>query len=90
MPEWVFVVAFALLCGALVLAFFRLVIGPSLPDRVVALELIASITVGLIVTYAMATDVAHFVDVALVLALVGFMAAVGFARFLERGGSRDE
>jgi multicomponent Na+:H+ antiporter subunit F len=35
-------------------------------------------------------NVAHFMDVALVLALTGFMAAVGFARFLERGGSRDD
>jgi multicomponent Na+:H+ antiporter subunit F len=81
---------FALLSLSLVLAFARLVRGPSLPDRVVALELIALITVAFIVTYAVHVSVANFMDVALVLALVGFMAAVGFARFLERGGSRDD
>jgi multicomponent Na+:H+ antiporter subunit F len=81
---------FALLTLALVLSFVRLVRGPSLPDRVVALELIALTTVAFIITYAVHVNVAHFMDVALVLALVGFMAAVGFARFLERGGSRDD
>lgn len=90
MTGWVMTITFALLTLALVLSFVRLVRGPSLPDRVVALELIALITVAFIVAYAVQVNVAHFMDVALVLALVGFMAAVGFARFLERGGSRDD
>ncbi|MCC5858364.1 MAG: pH regulation protein F [Ectothiorhodospiraceae bacterium] len=90
MPTWVITVTYLLLCLALILGFFRLVRGPSLPDRVVALELIASITVGLIIVYAIHHGMPYFIDVALVLALTGFMAAVGFARYLERGGSRHE
>lgn len=80
-------IAFVLLSLALILGFVRLAIGPTIPDRVVALELIASVTVGLIITYALAFEAPQFLDVALVLALTGFMAAVGFARYLERGGS---
>lgn len=90
MADWVTITAFVLLSAAMILAFIRLVIGPSLPDRVVALELIALITMAFIITYAIHVDVAYFMDVALVLALTGFMAAVGFARFLERGGARDD
>ncbi len=90
MSPWVINTVYLLLCVSLILAFARLVRGPSLPDRVVALELIASITVGLIIVYAIHHGMAYFIDVALVLALTGFMAAVGFARYLERGGSRDE
>lgn len=89
MTFWIITIVFALLTAAMALAFIRLIKGPSLPDRVVALELVASITVGYILAYAMLTDVAAFIDVALVLALTGFMAAVGFARFIERGGSRE-
>jgi len=85
---WVLTVVFALLVMGLMLSFIRLVRGPSLADRVIALELIALTTVALILTYAMQTNVSDFIDVALVLALTGFMAAVGFARFLERGGAR--
>lgn len=88
MTGWVLTVVFALLVMGLMLSFIRLVRGPSLADRVIALELIALTTVALILTYAMQTNVSDFIDVALVLALTGFMAAVGFARFLERGGAR--
>lgn len=90
MPIWVISVSYLFLCVALILGFIRLAKGPSLPDRVVALELIASVTVGLILIYAVHHDMPYFIDVALVLALTGFMAAVGFARYLERGGSRDD
>ena len=81
---------FAMLSASLVLAFVRLAKGPMLPNRVVALELIASILVGFIGVYAIQTGVDHFIDVAIVLALLAFMAAVGFARYLEKGGPRDD
>ncbi len=82
-------VAFAVLMASLILTFVRLVQGPTLPDRVVALELIAAIVVGLIGTYSISTSVPDFLDVAIVMALMAFLAAVGFARFLEEGGLRD-
>lgn len=75
---------------ALMFGFFRLVIGPSLPDRVVALELFASITVGIIAAYTMVSGQKTFLDVAMVLALTAFLAAVAFARYLEKGGHRNE
>lgn len=90
MTDWVVTITFIMLSLSLLLTFIRLVLGPSLPDRVVALELLALITVAISIVYAIHVEVAHFLDVALVLALTGFMAAVGFSRFLERGGSRDD
>lgn len=80
----------ALMTLALCLAFVRLFLGPSLPDRVVALELFSSIIVGIIGVVSIATDVPSLLDVAIVMALMAFMAAIGFARFLERGGPRDD
>ncbi|MBO1520526.1 monovalent cation/H+ antiporter complex subunit F [Oceanisphaera pacifica] len=81
--------SFIFLSFGLVLATIRLLRGPTLPDRVVALEVIASMTVGFIVLYSISYEVPQLIDVALVLALTSFMAAVGFARYLERGGQRD-
>ncbi|MBZ5488011.1 multicomponent Na+:H+ antiporter subunit F [Vreelandella songnenensis] len=75
---------------ALILAFVRVVRGPSLPDRVVALELFSTTVVGLVGVYAIQSGVASFLDAAIVIALMGFLAAIGFARFLERGGPRDD
>jgi len=83
-------ITFILMSLALVIVFVRLVKGPTLPDRVVALELIASIMVGMIGVHAIHTQISSFIDVAIVLALTAFLAAIGFARFLERGGPRDD
>ena len=86
----VILLSLAVMSVALCLAFVRLFRGPSLPDRVVALELFSSILVGIIGVVAIATDVPSLLDVAIVMALMAFMAAIGFARFLERGGPRDD
>ncbi|AJD47617.1 multiple resistance and pH regulation protein F [Isoalcanivorax pacificus W11-5] len=90
MPAFVIWISYVMLSATLILAFIRLVRGPSLPDRVVALELMASLTVGFIGVYALTSDQTAFLDVAMVLALTAFLAAVGFARYLERGGHRDD
>ena len=59
-------------------------------DRVIALELMASLTVAFIGVYALSNDRTAFLDVAMVLALTAFLTAVGFARYLEKGGHRGD
>ena len=83
-------VVYFMLSLALLFAFIHLTRGPSLPDRVVALELITSIVVGYVGVHAIETGVASLLDVAIVIALTAFLAAIGFARFVERGGVKDE
>jgi multicomponent Na+:H+ antiporter subunit F len=88
--DTVIMITFAILLLALAITFIRLLIGPTLPDRVVALELIPSVLVSLIGLYAIYHDTSSFIDVSIVVALIAFLAAIGFARFLERGGPRDD
>lgn len=76
---------FGLLITALFLAFGRLVCGPTLLDRVVALDLMATLAVGLIAVYSVVTDQAVFLDTAIVLALIAFLGTVAFAHFVEKG-----
>jgi multicomponent Na+:H+ antiporter subunit F len=73
---------------ALLLAFVRIVRGPSLPDRVVALDLSGSLVVGIIAVYAIRSGQPVFLDVAITLALISFLGTVAFARYLERGAGR--
>ena len=73
---------------ALFLAFIRLVRGPSLPDRVVALDLCGTLVVGMIAVQAIMTDQRVLLDVAIGLALVAFLGTVAFARYVKRGGVR--
>lgn len=82
--ETVVQLALMLLSIALVLTVVRLVRGPSLMDRVVALELVASLFAGIVAVYAIGTDDAALIDVAIALALVAFLGAIAFARYAER------
>lgn len=77
--------ALAALGAALLLALLRLVRGPTLPDRVVAMDLIGVLVVGLIVVLAGATGVREMLDAAIVIALIGFVGTVAYATYVERG-----
>jgi multicomponent Na+:H+ antiporter subunit F len=79
-----FDVGMALLGISLVLTLVRAVRGPTLPDRVVALELTSMITAGILLVRAVSAGTTFLLDVSIVLALVAFLAAVGFAYYLER------
>jgi multicomponent Na+:H+ antiporter subunit F len=77
---------FAILGAATLLSVIRLIRGPSLPDRVVALDLVATLAVGMIAVYAIATDQEVFLRDAIVLAVVAFLGTVAFAYYVEKGG----
>lgn len=82
-------IALVMLGVALLLAFVRLARGPSLPDRVIALDLISILAAAIAATYAIAAGQAVFLDVAIVLALISFLGTVAFARFVERQGFNE-
>lgn len=73
-----------LLAAAAMLSVVRLALGPSLPDRVVALDVLAVIGVALSALYAVASEQPVYLDVAVMLALVNFVGTVAFARYLEK------
>ncbi len=74
-------------CGATVLlAVVRLVRGPSLADRVVALDLLSAVAVGVTAAWSVAADDPTYLDVALLVALVAFLGTVAFAAYAEEGG----
>ena len=78
-------VSLATLGLALVVSFLRLVKGPTLPDRVVAMDLIGILVVGLIVVLAGSSGVRATLDAAVVIALIGFLGTVAYATYVERG-----
>ena len=85
---WSVQAGFVLVMAGVVLAFLRLILGPSLPDRVVALDTMTVLIVAFCGLFALQSGVAAFLDVAVVLALIGFLATVALARFIERGVDR--
>lgn len=68
---------------SLLIAMIRFIIGPTLPDRVTAFELISGIIIGIISLYSvLKNDIAYF-DIALVLSLISFLGAMSFAYYLK-------
>jgi len=80
-------IAFVVLAVSLILTFVRLLRGPSLADRVVALDMLTVLAIGFIALRVIATGQALFLEIAIALGLVAFLATVFFARLIEtRGG----
>ncbi|MCL4806654.1 MAG: cation:proton antiporter [Thermoanaerobaculia bacterium] len=77
-------VALPLLGVALLLTVVRIGLGPSLPDRVVALDLLSTLGVSVVAVVALSSRNAVYLDVAIVLALLSFLGTVAFAAYLER------
>ena len=73
-----------LLAFPLLFALYRLILGPRLPDRAVSLDLMASIFIGMIAVFGIASGNELFLDIALVSALLSFLGTVAFGFFLER------
>ena len=85
MLEIVSQVTLVTLGAALLIAFVRLVKGPTLPDRIVATDLLGMLVVGLIVVLAGWSGVHATLDAAIVIALIGFLGTIAYATYVERG-----
>ncbi|MBB5571886.1 MULTISPECIES: cation:proton antiporter [Rhizobium] len=82
-------VSLAILSLALLLTVFRVVVGPTLPDRVLALDMLTAIAIGFIAVIAIKTGFTLYIDIAIALGLVGFLATIAFARFILTHGTSE-
>lgn len=78
-------IAAVLIFFAILFGVIRLVIGKTLVDRIVAIDMLTVISLSLIALYAQISGRFVYIDVALVYALLSFLAVLAIARFLERG-----
>jgi len=77
------ILAFILICGALLLSMWRLFKGDTVPDRVVAADTLAVITIAGLVWLASEFDNPVYLDIALVYGALAFVAVVAIARAIE-------
>ncbi|WP_117190544.1 cation:proton antiporter [Rhizobium terrae] len=78
--------AFVILGIAFLMTVWRVIKGPTLADRVVALDMLTGIVIGFIALIAIRTGFTLYIDIAISLGLVGFLATVAFARFILSDG----
>lgn len=85
MLEMVIPVALFIVSLALVLNLWRLVLGPSLPDRILALDTMYINAIALLVLYGVYQGGAFYFEVALLIAVMGFVGTVVLSKYLLRG-----
>lgn len=77
-------VIFPILTLSVILSFIRLYKGPDIADRVIALDLIVTIGIGLITAFSIRTGQTVFLDVAMIFALIAFLGTIAFSFYLDK------
>ena len=85
MLETALTIAFGLFVLALLLNLYRLLRGPTLPDRALALDTMYINSIGLIVLYGISSDSKLYFEAARLIALIGFVSTVAGANYMVRG-----
>jgi multicomponent Na+:H+ antiporter subunit F len=77
-------IAMAILLISFIMVMIRLGKGPRLYDRVVALDLITSISAGIILIYAIMTGQSFFIDVAVIIFMIAFLGTIAISKYLTK------
>jgi multicomponent Na+:H+ antiporter subunit F len=73
----------------MVLLFVRFLLGPSIADRVIALDLLITTGIGIISIYCIISNQPTFLDIAMILALIAFLGTVAFSYYLEKRNKNE-
>ena len=85
MLNTVFLIVFAMIAISLLLNLWRLIAGPSVPDRILALDTMFINTIALIILYGMSMGTDLYFEAALLIAMLGFVSTVAVCKYLLRG-----
>jgi multicomponent Na+:H+ antiporter subunit F len=78
------ILSFSMLLTALILAFIRLLRGPSVNDRIAAMDVIASIVMGFILVYSVLINKSVYFDIPVIISLISFISTVAISTYLKQ------
>lgn len=87
--DYLYYILLPVLSVAMVLLFVRFLLGPSIVDRVIALDLLITTGIGIISIYSIITNQPTFLDIAMILALIAFLGTVAFSYYLEKRNKNE-
>lgn len=83
--HWSMIIAFAAIALSQLMCMIRLIIGPFTADRILALDTMVVNAIGLIVVIGIAQGTGLYFEAAMIIAMLGFVSTVAYARFVLRG-----
>ncbi len=85
MTDFLLLVSLSILALAILGCTYRLIKGPSMPDRIAALDAIGINLLAIIAIVSLLLDTQVFIDIILVIGILTFIGTTAFARYIERG-----
>lgn len=82
--DFLYYIILPILSVSVILIVWRFLKGPSIVDRVIALDLIITTGIGFIAAYSIITNQPTFLDIGMILALIAFLGTVAFSYYLEK------
>lgn len=83
MSTYIFITVFAMLLAAFILAFGRLMLGPSVNDRIAAMDVIATIVMAFILVYSLLVNKSIYIDIPVIISLISFIGTVAVSTYLK-------
>lgn len=65
------------------MVLYRIAIGPSMADRVIAMDILLTIAICFVLLFAVTTKQAAYLDVAIIIAIIGFLGTIAFSYFIN-------
>lgn len=87
--DYLYYILLPILAVSIVLLFIRFLMGPSIVDRVITLDLLITTGIGVIAIYSITTNQSTFLDIAMILALIAFLGTVAFSYYLEKRNKNE-
>lgn len=84
LDEYLYFIILPTLSVSILLVFVRFFKGPTISDRVVAVDLLVTSGIGIIAVYSILTHQPTFLDIALILALIGFLGTVAYSFYIQK------
>ncbi|MEX2350376.1 MAG: cation:proton antiporter [Flavobacteriaceae bacterium] len=87
--DYLYYILLPILTVSIVLLFIRFLMGPSIVDRVITLDLLITTGIGVIAIYSITTNQPTFLDISMILALIAFLGTVAFSYYLEKRNKNE-
>lgn len=85
MNSFIFDISITFMVIAIIPCIYRVIKGPTIPDRVIAVDAMTTVIVVILGIYSYIQESAFFMDVALVLAIISFVGTVTISKYLDEG-----
>ncbi|WP_313892002.1 Na(+)/H(+) antiporter subunit F1 [Psychrobacillus sp.] len=85
MVEKILFVSLALLALSILIALYRIIKGPSMPDRAVALDMIGVNLISAIAIISIVLKTRAFLEAILILGILAFISTIAISKYIERG-----